>query len=333
MSDNRFYDLRGPFTLAELISGLDILPPDTPFLDEKISGIADLSASLPGQISFLSSKKYKSDLNTAKATACLVNENVASLVGDEHIVPLITKTPRAHFARIVSKFVAKKPLSQETGSASIARSANIHETAIISDGAIISDNATIGPYALIGPGVTIGARTIIEGHVSIECSDVGSDCVIKSGAKIGTEGFGMDGDETGIVALPHTGTVIMGDRVQIGCNTTVDRGFLGATRMADDVKIDNLVQIAHNVSIGAGSMLAGRVGISGSCKIGQNVMMGGAVGLADHLTIGDNVQIAAAAGVMHNIPDGEVWSGVPAMPIRDHMRLISATRKLIQKKK
>ncbi len=333
MADPRFYDLDGPFTLAELISGLDIDPPDTPYMDEKILGVSDLSRSEPGHISFLTSKKYKADVETAKATACLVSAPVASLVGDAHIVPLISRAPRAHFGRIVQKFVQKKSLENSGPEPEISKSAHVHSTAIVGTGAKISNKVTIGPYAVIGPGVSIGAGTTIDSHVFIECAEIGQNGHIKSGARIGTDGFGMDGDEKGVVALPHIGRVMIGDRVQIGANTTIDRGFLGDTEIASDVKIDNLVQIAHNVKIGAGTMIAGRVGISGSCVVGKNVLMGGAVGLADHLVIGDNVQIAAAAGVMHNIPEGEVWSGIPAMPIRDHMRQISATRKLIQKKK
>jgi len=121
-------------------------------------------------------------------------------------------------------------------------------------------------------------------------------------------------DEIGIIDIPHMGRVIVGNRVSIGSQTCVDRGQLGDTVLANDVKIDNLVQVGHNV-------------------IGSNVQMGGNVGIADHLTIGDNVMIAARAGVMHNIPKDEVWSGIPAMPIREHMRVINATRKLVQKPK
>ena len=332
MADTRFYDLLGPYSVAELISDLDVVAPQPPFLDEMISGVSGLSESAPGQISFITSKRYKDDLNTAKATACLTPNSAADLIGSSHIVPIISKSPRAHFARIVGKFVRKKNWADEGPDPVIAASARCHATAIIGAGAEIEDNALIGPYAVIGPGVRIGEGTVIENHVSIECSDIGRYCLIKAGACIGSEGFGIDGDEHGIVSLPHIGRVIMGDHVRIGAQTTVDRGFLGDTVLGDHVKIDNLVQIAHNVQIGAGSMLAGRVGISGSCIIGKNVKMGGAVGLADHITVGDNAQIAAAAGVMHNIPEGEVWSGAPAMPIRDHMRLISATRKLGQKK-
>ena len=162
---------------------------------------------------------------------------------------------------------------------------------------------------------------------------IGEDCHIKANAVIGGAGFGIASDETGLIDIPHIGRVIIGDRVSIGSQTCVDRGQLGDTILEDDVKIDNLVQIAHNVVVGARTVMAGHVGVSGSCRIGSGVQLGGNVGLADHINVGDGASVAARAGVMHDIPAGEVWSGIPAMPIREHMRLISATRKLIKKSK
>ena len=185
----------------------------------------------------------------------------------------------------------------------------------------------------MGSEMCIRDRSNIGSHTTLECCIIGEHCTIKPGARIGTSGFGMDADENGIIDLPHFGRVIVGDRVSIGAQTTIDRGQLGDTIIGDDVKIDNLVQIAHNVTIGAGSMIAGLVGISGSCVIGQGVLMGGSVGLADHITVGDGARLAARAGVMHNVPAGETWSGIPAVPIRDHMRMIAATKKMIAKKK
>ena len=333
MIDSRFYKSIGTFSLSELIDGLAVELPDAKFADEEISGASALATSTAGQISFLEKKKHGEQAITAKATACFVPEKLAEIVGGRQIIPLVTSTPRAHFARCLNKLVA--PLgSHETGvKPKISKTAQIHPTVIMGDGVIIEDDVTIMPYAIIGAGVHIGKRTQIGSHAHIECSVIGTDCVIKANAVIGGTGFGVRSDELGMINIPHIGRAIIGDRVLIGSQSCVDRGQLDDTIISDDVKIDNLVQIAHNVTIGSKTVIAGHVGVSGSCKVGAGVQLGGNVGLSDHITVGDGAAVAAKAGVMHNIPAGEIWSGLPAMPIRDHMRLVSATRKLIKKPK
>lgn len=333
MIDTRFYISRGPFPLSELIEGLAAELPDPKFGEEEVSSGALLSQSQPGQICFLENKRLKEQALTAKATACFVTERLAETVGAQHIIPIVTKTPRAHFARAMNKLASQKTLSTSEGEAKIAKTASVHSSAVIGAGAVIDEGVDIAPYAIIGPGVHIGAGTSIGSHADISCAIIGKDCKVKPAAVIGGAGFGVTGDETGMLDIPHLGRVIIGDRVSIGSQSCVDRGQIGDTIIEDDVKIDNLVQIAHNCTIGAGTVIAGHTGISGSCVVGKNVQMGGNVGLADHLKVGDGASIAARAGVMHDIPVGEVWSGIPAMPIREHMRLVSATRKLIQKPK
>ncbi len=331
MLDARFYIANGPFSLAELTQDLAAELPDAKFADEMIFTASMLSNSQPGQLCFLDNKRHKSQADTAKATACFVTERLASIVGQQNIIPIVTKTPKAHFARALDKLITRRILGETMGDASIAKSANVHKSAVIGAGAVIGEDVTIAPYAVIGPGVEIGARSFIGAHTHIDCTLMGEDCHIKPGAVIGGAGFGVTADEKGIIDIPHSGRVVLGNRVSIGSQSCVDRGQLGDTLLEDDVKIDNLVQIAHNVQIGAGSALAGHVGISGSCIVGKGVQLGGNVGLADHIIVGDGASVAARAGVMHDIPAGEVWSGIPAMPIRDHMRLISATRKLSKK--
>jgi UDP-3-O-[3-hydroxymyristoyl] glucosamine N-acyltransferase len=333
MIDARFYISSGPITLADLVEGMAAELPDAKFGEEEVSAGGILSKSLPGQICFLDNKRRKDQALTAKATACFVTDRLADIIGEQHIIPIITKTPRAHFARAMQKMATPKILATAEGAAKIARSAHVHNTAVIGAGAIIEEGVEIAPYAVIGPGVHIGAGTVIGSHADIRCAVIGKDCKIKPSAVIGGAGFGVTGDEHGMLDIPHLGRVIMGDRVSIGSQSCIDRGQIGDTIIGDDVKIDNLVQIAHNCHIGKGTVIAGHTGISGSCHVGEGVQMGGNVGLADHLTIGDGASIAARAGVMHDIPAGEVWSGIPAMPIREHMRLVSATRKLIQKPK
>ena len=333
MIDTRFYISRGPFTLAELIEGFSAELPDAKFGDEEVSSGGILSESRPGQICFLDNKRHKEQALTAKATACFVTERLADVIGAQHIIPIVTKTPRAHFARAIQKMASRKILATSKGEAKIAKLANVHSSAIIGAGAVIEEGAEIGPYAIIGPGVHIGAGTLIGSHADIRCAVIGKQCKVKPSAVIGGAGFGVTGDEKGMLDIPHLGRVIIGNRVSIGSQSCVDRGQIGDTVIGDDVKVDNLVQIAHNCTIGEGTIIAGHTGISGSCEVGKAVQMGGNVGLADHIKVGDGASIAARAGVMHDIPAGEVWSGIPAMPIREHMRLVSATRKLIQKPK
>jgi UDP-3-O-[3-hydroxymyristoyl] glucosamine N-acyltransferase len=333
MIDARFYISSGPITLADLVEGMAAELPDAKFGEEEVSAGGILSKSLPGQICFLDNKRRKDQALTAKATACFVTDRLADIIGEQHIIPIITKTPRAHFARAMQQLATPKSLATAEGAAKIAKNAHVHSAAVIGAGAIIDEGAEIAPYAIIGPGVHIGSGTVIGSHADIRCAVIGKDCKIKPSAVIGGAGFGVTGDEHGMLDIPHLGRVIMGDRVSIGSQSCIDRGQIGDTIIGDDVKIDNLVQIAHNCHIGKGTVIAGHTGISGSCHVGEGVQMGGNVGLADHLTIGDGASIAARAGVMHDIPAGEVWSGIPAMPIREHMRLVSATRKLIQKPK
>jgi len=319
--------------LADLIQGLAAELPDAKFADEDITSGAILSESKAGQICFLDNKRHKDKALTAKATACFVTERLAEVVGAQHIIPIVTKTPRAHFARAVERLATRKTLATTDGAAKIAKSAKVHSSAIIGAGAVLEEGVEVSPYAIIGPGVHIGAGSIIGSHVDIRCAIIGQGCKIKPSAVIGGAGFGVAGDENGMMDIPHLGRVIIGDRISIGSQSCVDRGQIGDTIIGDDVKIDNLVQIAHNCSIGSGTVIAGHTGVSGSCHVGKGVQMGGNVGLADHITVGDGAAIAARAGVMHDIPAGEVWSGIPAMPIREHMRVVSATRKLIQKSK
>lgn len=330
MIDPRFY-IKQPVTrFAELLADLDVSLPETSPQTLTIENVAALATSQAGDLSFLTSGKHKSDLETAKAAVCLIEEKHADLAQQAGIIPVISAHPRAHFARITARLFQERRIGPEP---EISATATIHDTAIISAGAKISAGVHVGPYSIIGPGVEIGAGSHIDAHIHISCTLMGENCHVKSGAVIGGAGFGVAYDEQGSVNIPHVGRVVMGNNVTIGSQTCIDRGQLGDTVIADNVKIDNLVQIAHNVELGDGCIIAGHSGVSGSCKVGKGVLMGGNVGLADHIHVGDGAQIAARAGVMHNIPAGEIWSGIPAQPIRDHMRMVSAMRKLTQKPK
>ena len=179
----------------------------------------------------------------------------------------------------------------------------------------------IGRDCFIGPGVTV------------QYALVGNRVIIHGGAQVGQDGFGFVGGARGPERIPQIGRVIIQDDVEIGANTTVDRGAMADTVIGEGTKIDNLVQIAHNVRIGRGCIIAGHCGLSGSVTLGDFVMLGGRVGIADHISIGSFAQVAASAGLMHDIPQGERWAGSPARPMRDFFREVAAIRGLTKPRK
>ena len=331
MLDERFYISLGPLKLSSIIEGTNSFLLEDNYGDENIFAPAELGLSVKGQISFLRSKKYLSSIPLASATACFVTPELSGLIESQNIIPIISSAPKSHFARSINKLVTLRKNGNLDSKSSISASSSIHKTAIINDGAVIESGVEISPFCVIGPGVHIKSNTFIGSHTIINCAVVGSGCYIKASSVIGGSGFGISSDEVGIINVPHVGRVIIGNDVFIGSNTCIDRGFIGDTILGNNTKVDNFVQIAHNCTIGAGTVIAAQVGISGSCSIGKGVKMGGKVGLIDHVNVGDFASIAAGSGVMNDIPTKEVWSGVPAMPIRDHMRALSANRKLGKK--
>lgn len=310
MIDLRFYTLRdGGISVSDLCARLDIAAPEGRFAETILRQPAPLANSQAGDLAFLESKRHTSELDNANASACFVSELLADHVVARSIVPIICRAPKYHLARATDLLVH----AAETA-ANLSPKANIHPSVHIGPGVTIADDVTIGPNsvitnAIIGKGTTIGACTVIGGS-----------------------GFGVAVSPSGsIIPVPHVGRVIIGDRVRIGSNVCIDRGQLGDTTISDECQIDNLVQIAHNCVLDRGCILAGRVGLSGSCHIGAGVMMGGSAGLADHVTVGAGARLAAFAGVMHDVPAGETWSGIPAMPIRDHMRIVAQAKRAIKK--
>ncbi len=209
----------------------------------------------------------------------------------------------------------------------------IHPTAVIADNVMIGQGSRIGAYSVIGPGVVLGKNCRIESHVTITHTIMGNDGHVFTGTRIGQAGFGFVPTKSGLVRVPQLGGVKIGNRVEVGANSTIDRSTLGNTIIGHGTCIDNQVQIAHNVEIGENCVFAAHVGISGSCKIGHNVMLGGKAGVADHLTIGNGARLAGNASTMHDIPDNETWAGSPARPIRQFMREIAVVKKLASTKK
>src|ERR1043165_7779478 len=222
----------------------------------------------------------------------------------------------------------------------LSQSAQVHPTARLENGVTVDPAAVIGPRAeigsgtliapgaVIGPEVRIGRDCVIGASATIVHALIGDRVIIHAGTRIGQDGFGYLPGVAGHGKIPQVGRVIIMDGVEIGANATIDRGAIRDTVIGEGTKIDNLVQIAHNVEIGRHCVLAAHTGISGSCTIGDYVMMGGRVGLADNLTVGSGAMIGAAAGVMTDIPAGEKWVGTPAMPMKEFFKGVAAVRKL-----
>ncbi|PHR61409.1 MAG: UDP-3-O-(3-hydroxymyristoyl)glucosamine N-acyltransferase [Robiginitomaculum sp.] len=330
MVDTRFYTHLGPFPLGELLSGLDV-EYDTASADPIISQASPLQTATQNQISYFEQKRKQSQLNECGASACFVKPNNVSMVSGFEVVPIISNHPRADFARILDRLYTAKtclPVQENEEFDDV----KICKGVVIGQGATIGKGTFIGPNTVIGPGVVIGENCRIGANTVIEFAVLGDNCLIHNGVIIGSAGFGVAISATGGVDIPHLGLVRIGDNVSLGSMTAIDRAMFGETQIGDGCKFDNMVHIAHNCKIGPHCMFAAQVGMAGSCVIGAGVLMGGKAGIADHITIGDGAMLSATASTMHDIPAGEVWSGIPALPIRQHMRQISAVRKLGKKK-
>jgi UDP-3-O-[3-hydroxymyristoyl] glucosamine N-acyltransferase len=239
-------------------------------------------------------------------------------------IGLIVSHPYRAFGQITSLLYPQaffhseiSPQSSIHPTAKIGRNCSIGAFTVIEENVIVGDNCFIGPNCVIQRGVTLGNNCYLEASITVGYALIGDNAYIKPGARIGQPGFGFHMDEKGHFDVPQLGRVLIGNNVQIGANTTLDRGSFSDTKIGHGVRIDNLVQIAHNVEIGDNSVLVAQVGIAGSTKLGKFVIAAGQVGIAGHLKIGNGVRIAAQSGLMKNVKDKETVAGSPAIPVRE----------------
>lgn len=326
MADSRFFRRSGPFNLSELagLAEAELGPNANP--DFSVVDTAALDTATQHDISFLENRKYISAFEVSKAGACVISE------GDKERAPigmnlLISGNPYRSFALITRAFypeaevvAVRHPSATVSASAKVSENAGIAAGAVIADGAEIGDGVEIGANTYIGPGVIVGEGTRIGASASLEYCIIGRNCRFHPGVRIGTRGFGVAMDARGHVELPQIGRVLIGDDVEIGANSTVDRGMGPDTTIGDGTKIDNLVQIGHNVVIGRHCIIAAQTGIAGSTMLGDFVICAAKVGIIGHLEIGSGSRIAGMSGVVKNVAPGETVAGIPAGPHREWLR-------------
>lgn len=340
MPDQRFFLQNTPLCLKEAVSlaGAELWGGADPAQVEnaEISTVASLEDASEGAVVFVEDKKALASLTQQRFGLCLTKPAFADKIDGGGPIA-VSDAPRLGFAMIAHRLFQERKLACDgparAVSAHLGDGAQVHSTAVIGEDAVIGAGVHLGPQVVIGPGVTIGEGSVIEAGVSIFCADIGARAHIKPGARLGQAGFGFIPGGRGLVSAPQLGRLIIGDDVEIGANTTIDRGALRDSCIGDGSKIDNLVQMGHNVVLGRHCIVVSQTGISGSNTFGDGVVIGGQAGFADHLTIGDGAQIGAKAGVMHDIPAGEVWGGYPARPMRRWLRETALLSKLAAPKR
>jgi len=283
----------------------------------EIVGVSALEDARPGTVTFLSNPKFRRFLKNTRAAAVILRREDASACP---VPALLTDNPYLTYARVAALLYPQEPVragahrtAVVAGDAKVDPSAWLGPNAVIERGVEVGPEAFIGPGCVVGKGSRVGARTRLVANVSVghDCV-IGSDCLIHPGVVIGADGFGIANDGGRWVKVPQIGRVVIGDHVEIGANTTVDRGAIHDTVIEEGVKIDNLVQVAHNVHIGAHTAIAGCTGIAGSAKIGAHCAIGGGVGIAGHLEICDGVQLTGMSFVTKSVREPGVYSsGMP----------------------
>lgn len=349
MVDKKFHHISGPYKIAEIAkqTGCDIYSVNDDVSDIFIHSIKSLKEAGNGDIAFLSNRKYLKDFGNSKASACIVPADIKiEQGGDAHshgedrrsMVLLRSKAPYVAYKKLIDLFYkcAKhypciiKPSAYIADSAQIGKNCYIGHNVVIEDNVQIGDNSVIESGSFIDHSVVIGKGAFIHAGVSISYAEIGENVVILSGAKIGQDGFGFATENGMHYKIYHAGKVIIGDNVEIGANTTIDRGSISDTIIEDFCRIDNLVQIAHNVHIAKGAIIVAQTGIAGSSKIGSYSVLGGQVGVAGHITIGEQSQVAAQSGVIKDVEPKSIIGGTPSVPVKDWHRQSIIMKKLIK---
>ena len=340
MADPRFYNNRGPFTLAEICAKVSCSAP-VPASGE-VFDLASLEGAGPKHLSFfLGGRKTIKMFERSGAGFCLVSATEKKLKAPPGMTLLPCASVSHSFAAAADLFypdasLAVWPQEQPVDPrAKLGADVVLGAGAVIGPGAEIGDGTHIGASSVIAPGVAIGRGCEIGANVTISHAYIGDHVVILPGVQIGQSGFGFASSEQGHIKMPQLGRVIIQDRVEIGASTTIDRGALGDTVIGEGSKLDNLVQVGHNVQIGRHCVLVSQVGVGGSSVIEDFAVLGGQVGIADHGHVGPGARLAARSAMVSGqmLPGGQDYGGVPAKPVREWMREVHAVNALAHRKK
>lgn len=288
---------------------------------------AKIEEGVPGALSFLSNVKYTHYLYSTKSSIVLVNRDFKA---EQPVSATLVRVDNAYesLAKLMSLYASMKPgrsgissLASVSEKAKIGRNVYIGPFSVVEDGAVIGDNTQIYPHVIVGEGASIGSGCILYPHVTIYYGcKIGNRCIMHAGSVIGADGFGFAPTPQGYNKIPQIGIVELEDDVEIGANTCIDRSTMGRTVIHKGVKLDNLIQVAHNVEIGDNTVMSAQTGIAGSSKVGSWCMIGGQCGISGHITLGNKVNLAAKTGVIGNIEDGETKMGYPAIGYRNFLR-------------
>jgi len=303
--------------------------------DVTVSGVAPLDTAGPSDISLVVSTRYADAAGSSAAAAVLVGRKLVDRLpdGTPH---LAVDDPHAALRLVLLALYPETspqpgvhPTAVVDESAELAKGVSVGPFSVIEEGAVLGDGVVVSSHARVGRGSRVGARTLIHAHVTLyPGTELGRDCIIHSGCRLGADGFGYVFTGGRHEKVPQVGGCRIGDEVEIGANSTVDRGSIGDTVVGSGSKIDNLVHIGHNVRIGERVIVVAQVGVSGSTTVGEGVVLGGQAGIGGHLSIGPGARVGAQAGVTADVPAGQTVSGYPARPHREALRAQAALFRL-----
>ena len=338
MVNEIFHNVSGPISITEIAK---LINAKIYHLNKKrlsIYGASDVDNAIDGEITFITFKNTIGKLKKSFASACIVNEYDKNNI-PKNMVCLEVKDAHVAFAIVAQKFYPQdkfipkiSKLSSMPDSYLRSTTIRVEDFVVIEEDVIIEKNVSIGAGSFIGKGVKIGANSRIGKNVTIECAEIGKNVLIYSGVRIGQSGFGFAPSSEGHIKIPQVGNVIIGNNVEIGSNSCIDRGSNGSTFIGDGTYIDNLVHVAHNVKIGKFCAIAGQVGIAGSTIIEDYCMFGGQVGIGGHITVGKGSQAGGQAGITKSLEAGSKVSGTPAIPLKQYHRQALKLKQIVKGK-